>query len=463
LAKRLKLNKIKENYTKQKSNFIMTKKTSILLSLSIILMFAPQLCAEGFSIFELGARAATLGGAFVARVDDASAIYYNPAGLAYLKGFKFKLNLTYDYLTTKANTLNPEVIYKSSPIQIRGSYYLTWHLSERFSLGLGAFVPYLGAISWPWNWPGRPLASNAKLDSYYIRPVVAVKVIKGLVLGLGLDFVSTHIEWMHAQPVQAEYYNIFMDSRISVKGNGTGFVTSLLWKINEKLHIGAKYQHKVSIDLEGDNLFYNLDDNDLIHLPNPSDCPNPISPPTKTVQNVFSHITMPTEVVFGFFYAPADRLGIHLDFKRNNWSQLGKLEFMGGRNSTGNSDGTSHDSFYQSIDLSWKDTWKIMFGLEYRISQFCAFRTGYSYHKSAVRNSAIHPASPDFDQNTVSFGFGYEGPFFSIWDSEKAGELSFDVYFQYVISDDITSSLPVFAFSYDADRWIVGVGIGLGF
>ena len=39
-------------------------------------------------IFEIGmgARALGMGGAFVAVADDANAIYYNPAGLAYMEG-----------------------------------------------------------------------------------------------------------------------------------------------------------------------------------------------------------------------------------------------------------------------------------------------------------------------------------------------------------------------------------------
>lgn len=42
----------------------------------------------------LGARAAALGGAFTAIVDDSTSVYYNPAGVANLK--MIEINVNYD-------------------------------------------------------------------------------------------------------------------------------------------------------------------------------------------------------------------------------------------------------------------------------------------------------------------------------------------------------------------------------
>ncbi|MCJ7679141.1 MAG: hypothetical protein MUP70_00305, partial [Candidatus Aminicenantes bacterium] len=51
----------------------------IFVWIMVLVMFssAQQLRASGFAIFEIGARAAALAGAYVAQADDASAIYYN--------------------------------------------------------------------------------------------------------------------------------------------------------------------------------------------------------------------------------------------------------------------------------------------------------------------------------------------------------------------------------------------------
>ena len=44
---------------------------------------------SGFSIFEQGAKATAMGGAFVATADDPSAIFYNVAGIAQQRHMSF--------------------------------------------------------------------------------------------------------------------------------------------------------------------------------------------------------------------------------------------------------------------------------------------------------------------------------------------------------------------------------------
>ena len=74
----------------------MGKKTIILFAALFMISGSSYLESSEFRNFELGARAATLGGAFVARVDDVSAIFYNPAGLAFLSGIRLKTNIYFN-------------------------------------------------------------------------------------------------------------------------------------------------------------------------------------------------------------------------------------------------------------------------------------------------------------------------------------------------------------------------------
>src|ERR1051325_8974609 len=53
-----------------------------LLVLSLSTALCSSAFAAGFSIFEQGAKATAMGGAFAATADDPSAIFYNVAGLA---------------------------------------------------------------------------------------------------------------------------------------------------------------------------------------------------------------------------------------------------------------------------------------------------------------------------------------------------------------------------------------------
>jgi hypothetical protein len=55
---------------------------------AVLLMLVPAVAYGGFLAMEEGARATAIGGAFTAVADDATAIFWNPAGLAMMDGFK---------------------------------------------------------------------------------------------------------------------------------------------------------------------------------------------------------------------------------------------------------------------------------------------------------------------------------------------------------------------------------------
>ena len=65
----------------------MRKARVVLLStLAACVLLAPASSfGGGFALFEHGARAVALGGAFGATADDPTALYFNPAGIAFQK------------------------------------------------------------------------------------------------------------------------------------------------------------------------------------------------------------------------------------------------------------------------------------------------------------------------------------------------------------------------------------------
>ncbi|HQT91428.1 MAG TPA: outer membrane protein transport protein, partial [Candidatus Kryptobacter bacterium] len=54
---------------------------------AVIMLSVSVAFASGYQLNEHGAKAVSMGGAFVARADDPSAIFFNPAGLSFVKGF----------------------------------------------------------------------------------------------------------------------------------------------------------------------------------------------------------------------------------------------------------------------------------------------------------------------------------------------------------------------------------------
>ena len=75
--------------------------TRTLKVLVVLVVCVSMVFASGYQIGEHGARAMGMGGAYVAQASDGSAIFFNPAGLSFQKGFKVLLGAT---LITPATT-----------------------------------------------------------------------------------------------------------------------------------------------------------------------------------------------------------------------------------------------------------------------------------------------------------------------------------------------------------------------
>ena len=446
----------------------MKKKISLSIVTLIILASAPQLSATGFAIYEMGARAAALAGAFTAKADDASAISYNPAGLAFLDGFRVKTNIQYGSLKASAFSPYTETSFISNPLQIQGLHYIAWSPFKDITFGFGRFTPYSTDTEWNGDWPGNHICVSSRFASTYLRSALAFKLLPGLALGVGMDVILSRAEWSHNIDFKQELFSqsnipLYTDSRHQTQGTGIGFVSGLMWKIGKRLQIGGKYQHKVNFNSTGSNTFHDPTGFSMYTLMRSF----------YKVQDVTFKTSLPREIVVGMMLMPVDRLTLLLDLQWTQWSDAMKWEFQADKSGGDLSPefmeryadffGITPDYGIQSADLRWKDTWNIKFGMEFHLSDTVLFRAGYANHPSAVKDRAIHPVIPDLDKNLISLGFGYVGPLFSIWDDTKLNDFSFDIFVQYMFSKDKTSSLPGYEFTFDTDRLVIGLGIGFVF
>ena len=435
----------------------MQKKTVILVIIFFLVSASQDLKASGLRPFELSARAAALGGAFVTRTDDASAVFYNPAGLAFSSGLRIETNVYY----TK-NDLDGRHPTFPAPSQstlgvTRVLPFVSLNIKDRFGLGIGIFSPNSMEIQWPENWTGRALSIRSKLNTLYIRPVVAVKISKHVSLGIGMDFISSDVGWKYDRiftfQERGSGDSLTAHSVTEVSAKGMGYVAGILIRVSDSLRIGGRYQSKVKLDLEGQNSFIfqqSFDDHPIFMF-----------------QDATSTITLPQEFVLGIMYSPVKKLTLQLDLQRMRMSQMKQWEFSLNPlfyEEIEDYHGIRPDQIRQGVDLNLKDTSRIMFGVEYRLIDTIIMRAGYSYQKSAVDRQMIHPVFPDLETNRMSFGLGYDGPARSAMDPDEIiGGFTFDAYFQYGFSPNSTSTLPEFPTTYKANRWTVGLSLGISF
>ena len=453
------------------------------LVLALTLSLVPfRLLAQDFSFYEPGARAASLGGAFTARADDASALFYNPAGLAFLGGFRLKTNIAFAKRTTTAAWPDAVSGVQSGPSEFTGSVSLSWQPLKRVTIGTGLFSPYNYESYWTPGWSGETVNERNRLRTLYFRSVVAVEVIKGLSLSAGIDVASSSLRWLHTIPFNIPNYplprDIDIDSSLRLHGKGHGFVAGVLWKVIPALQIGARYQRGIPINFAGSNLF-----NSQTLDTSGTTVPDPYQPSRRlsslidfyyATQSITGRLTFPREIAGGFALTPMASLSFYLDVVWDRWSEFGDWIFRSWDegNAVNPSFTPVYQAFYglelnygtQGVPLDLRDTKAVKAGLEFRPGRYIAVRAGYARHQSSVVEAGRTPVYPDLGRNIYTLGFGYEGPLFSVWgDGERVSDLSFDVFLRYASAAPGASTFPGFEMTYDSKRLVFGVGAGLVF
>ena len=127
-----------------------------------------------------------MGNALAGAVDDASAVYYNPAGLAfnkkgiwYTSGYTYFTHANFKY---KANSIEDE----SNPIFIVPGFFLS-KTFETWSFGYGFYVPYAGGGTEYKNFQTTEYDYEASAAFPAITLATARKIHPKLSLGVSLS------------------------------------------------------------------------------------------------------------------------------------------------------------------------------------------------------------------------------------------------------------------------------------
>ena len=118
--------------------------------------------AGGYQINEQDARAVGMGGAFVARASDPSAIYYNPAGLTSQNGINILAGVDFIIPSTSFTSTSTSItssattkISTNSQVFTPINVYGTYQIEDDIVVGLGVYNPFGLGTDWPnssdWN------------------------------------------------------------------------------------------------------------------------------------------------------------------------------------------------------------------------------------------------------------------------------------------------------------------------
>jgi long-chain fatty acid transport protein len=362
---------------------------------------------SGFSIFEQGAKASAMAGAFSATADDASAVFYNPAGLAQqremtvLAGATF-INFTNEFTGDPNDTLTAGTDGKyNRHTFIPPNVYVTVPIGQNLTFGLGAYSAWGLRTDWKDPWVGRFVSRDADLKTMSVEPAIAWQTSNGKVaVGAGVEYrrarviLNQNIALPFPNPFTGRITDIGNARLSSDYGDDTGYHLGILLKPNPKFRFAATYRSKMDIDLEGDADFTQISTGN-------AQLDALVTPTFPQDDQITTTLPFPEIETLGFAYKPNDRWDFEFDLTHMTWSRFSALAVDFKNQPT--------RSFVREQD--WHDSSAYRVGANMKATDDWDVRFGFLYDENPQPTSRVGPLLPDADRVGATFGVGYHrGP-----------------------------------------------------
>jgi len=358
-------------------------------------VLATPLLASGTGLNEPGAQGAGNIGAFTARAEDATAMYYNPAGLAQLE-FN-ELIFSGKALTSRSYYSNPgQSNWRTdSYVGVLPQLFFSAKVG-RLSFGLGTAPSYY----WDFNWedadfPSRFLANKSEFSGQDGYASIAFKLTDHFSIGGTYRLVQADSRFSRVlvQPIP-DSDNLFyeLEETFDGDGDGDGFIVGMQYYRGRSFSVGASYQSEVELDIEGRRTFQILTRS---QEPRVGDLFNQ-NFRNADYQQTF---TLPARTQVGLASRLTVRTRLEVDLTYQDWSDYVQTEYQ-----TSDVQGQPAQVV---IPRNWDESYSIRIAGDFLQRKAWLWRMGIAAVDRVVSSEALRPDFPNNDQFMYAFGFSY--------------------------------------------------------
>jgi len=428
---------------KRQRNLLAASCIVMLLALGVTPSFA-----AGFAIYEQGAKAMGMAGAFTAQSDDPSAMFYNLGGVAFFEEQEFYAGIS--LISLGDSTFQGALPYPGTDatgeqvdqIVTPPHFYWVRPINKKLVFGLGLNSPFGLVTEWddPDDWSGRFLSEKAELINIDLNPNVGFRLSEKTGISVGLIVRVAEVELKSRQatinPFTSQPAEISKNTLTSDFETGIGWNLGILHKFNDRASLGFNYRSRISVEFGGEAEFEQVLTGDPIfdgivegQLPG-----QPVS--------IGTEIEFPDQANIGFAYRFGSKWVAELDIVWTGWSSFDTLtvEF---------DPASGLDPLVRP--QGWDDSRTYRGGAQYTIGDRSQFRFGLYFDESPQPSYSVSPLLPDAERWGYSLGYGYTG-----------NKIDVDAYVLYVAFDDRTTldNLDGFYGTYSTNVLILGASVG---
>lgn len=375
--------------------------------------------ASGFALIEQSAS--QMGNAFAggaAFANDASTIYFNPAGMTRLPA---QLVGGIHYVLTSAKFDGNATDVFGNPVSggnggdaggpgVVPNFYIMAPLGDGLFMGLGINAPFGLSTKYDDNWKGRYQAVESELTTVNFNPSIAYRVNKQLSFGAGinLQYISAKLTQAVDQgslcaPTQAQLQALGVPganpalcagqvpqgsdafAKLDADNWAGGYNFGVLYEPSDSTRVGLSYRSKIQQQLTGNARFNGT-------ISQFSDFGIFVN------TDLRADVNLPQTASLSLWHDFSDKWSAMADATWTGWDNFDELRIQ-------------YDSFQPDtvVDESWNNTWRFALGADYRYNSRWTFRAGTAYDQTPIPDAEHRTARiPGEDRTWLSLGVGYQ-------------------------------------------------------
>lgn len=395
------------------------------ISASALIGLIPVVCqASSFQILEQSP--ALLGTAFsgtASIANDATTVYFNPAGMTELDTPQFSVagNLIMvesDFRNQGSTAADGTALQqplngapgKTDESAFVPNFYYVQALTERWRFGLGINAPFGLASEYEDDWIGRYHGTESELTVININPTVAYALSNQLSVGIGVSYQRADTKLKNAVDsfgacmsapgsdaltcgaAHGSPANSASDSRAEIEGDDSDVVAdlSVYWHPLEASRVGLIWRQGGQFTLAGHADFSRSASCNADPF-----CSGALQALDGKVE---ADLELPDTLTLSASQRVNDSWEVHADIAWTEWSSIKKVDIMNIEN----------DQKVSTLDLQYDDTLRYAFGMSFEPEGRWTWRFGLAFDE-APQSAAefVTVRIPDQDRFWISVGFNF--------------------------------------------------------
>ncbi len=382
----------------------------------ISLVCSGAVSAAGFQLLEQNASGlgvAYAGSAAVA--ENASTVFYNPAGLMLLSGTPVSLGVagvqpsyTFRDQGSSGVALGVGNGGDAGGLHAVPNAYFSRRINDDLAIGLGISAPFGLATEYDAGWLGAAQGIKSEIRTVNYNPSLAYRISDRVALGVGLNY----------QTIDGELSR----TGVLMKGDDAslGWNAGLLFTLSPSMRLGLSYRSAVKHTLEG------------------------------TINGALpirADLKLPDTLTWSVWQQLSERWEVMGDLSYTRWGSLKQLEVF--NRTTG--------AALPGEVFNYSNAWRLAWGAAYKANERLKIKFGIAYDRTPVKDSDRSVRVPDNDRLWLSFG--------GQWNTGGYGIIDLGYAYLYVKDPSLAQNRNGVNLvgAYDASAHLLGMQYSLGF